>query len=100
MLEQLAAGHYRVQGSLDMRDSAGLLSQLLALADASAPPVLVLDVSALQADSLLLAATLELMRRLQQSGGRLQLSGLAEGMRGLARVYGIDTLIEPCLAES
>ena len=60
-----------------------------------------LDVSSLEsADSLLLAALLDLQRKLVQRGGQLHVTGLSESMQGLARVYGIEALLDNMLETS
>jgi ABC-type transporter Mla MlaB component len=98
MLETIALDSYRLQGRLDMQDSSLLLKELLALGNANPAGELVLDVGSLEsADSLLLAAILHLQRSLQAAGRSLRVTGLSAGMMGLARVYGIDTLLQPCV---
>lgn len=100
MLESLAPDSYRLQGRLDMQSSPVLLRELLALADTAQTGTLKLDVSVLEsADSLLLAAMLNLGRRLQAQGKALRVTGLSQAMLGLARVYGIESLIETCVEQ-
>jgi len=109
MLEPVSANHFRVHGHIDMQESSALLKELMALprslrrgeSTAQLPEVssqLLLDVTALEsADSLLLAALLDLQRNIGKTGGRLRVVGLGDSMCGLARVYGIDTLLENML---
>lgn len=100
MLEPVSANHYRLHGDIDMQDTSPLLRELLALPATAAGQgsLLVLDVGTVDtADSLLLAALLDLQRKLLARGSHLQVRGLTEGMRGLARVYGIESLLEPVL---
>ncbi|HQQ63133.1 MAG TPA: STAS domain-containing protein [Pseudomonadales bacterium] len=95
MLETVALDSYRLQGRLDMQADTQVLQAVLALGDSRPAGVLTLDVGALESvDSLLLAAILHVQRRLQAAGKTLAVTGLTAGMRGLARVYGIDALIE------
>lgn len=94
MLESLSADRFRLQGEMGMRDSSPLLRELLALPKKLQGNTLYLDVSALVfADSLLLAALLDLQRLLQRKNQQLRVSGMREDMLGLARVYGIDDLL-------
>ena len=79
-----------------------MLGELLQAVNRLDPSVasLCLDVSKLEsADSLLLAAVLGILRRLQGTGTALRIIGLTPDMRGLARMYGIDGLLEPCCTE-
>jgi len=95
VLEMVSANRYRVQGEIGMQNSSLLLCELLALPNAKQAGDVHLDVSALIfADSLLLAALLDLQRQLQKQQKRLFVTGLQEGMLGLARVYGIETLVD------
>lgn len=95
MLESLSANHYRVRGDINMQESAVLLQEMLALPKSLAANELHLDVSELaSADSLLLAALLDLQRQLQAKNKMLKVSGLSAGISGLAHVYGIDVLLE------
>ncbi|HRG49770.1 MAG: STAS domain-containing protein [Cellvibrionales bacterium] len=95
MLEAVSANHYRIQGDIGMQSSSLLLRELLALPNANKGCDVYVDVSALTfADSLLLAALLNLQRQQQKQQQRLWVSGLQEGILGLARVYGIETLLE------
>ena len=95
MLEAVSANHYRIQGDIGMQSSSLLLRELLALPNANNGCDVYVDVSALTfADSLLLAALLNLQRQQQKQQQRLWVSGLQEGILGLARVYGIETLLE------
>jgi ABC-type transporter Mla MlaB component len=103
MLEMLSANHYRLHGDIDMQESSALLRELLALpaSKAASGPLLTLDVGCIaSADSLLLAALLDLQRKLAQRGARLQVLGLSAAMRGLARVYGIESLLENILEKA
>jgi ABC-type transporter Mla MlaB component len=96
MLETVAPGHYRLQGKFTMQDGTDTLRQLLELGS-SDPRLqqLDLDVGALEAaDSMLLAAILAVARQVEKQKGKLLVTGLSDSMSGLARVYGIDTLIE------
>jgi anti-anti-sigma factor len=98
MLEIIAPDSCRLHGRLDMQNSAVLLRELMALGDKTTAKVLKLDVSQLEsADSLLLAAILDMSRRLASMGGELRVTGLSAAMTGLARVYGIESLIELCV---
>jgi ABC-type transporter Mla MlaB component len=97
MLETVAPGHYRLQGKFTMQEGTGVLRQLLALASDKHSRLhqLDLDVGALEAaDSVLLAAILAVARQVEKQNGKLRITGLSDSMRGLARVYGVDTLIE------
>lgn len=95
MLESVSANHYRVHGEIGMQNSSVLLRELLTLPKTLVANDLHIDVSALTfADSLLLAVLLELQRQLQKQQKRLLVSGMPAGMLGLARVYGIETLLE------
>jgi ABC-type transporter Mla MlaB component len=96
MLEPVAANSYRLLGHIDMQESSSVLRELMDLPQSSKADKqdLLLDVSALEsADSLLLAALLDLQRKLEQRGSRLRVTGLSESMRGLALVYGIESLL-------
>ena len=100
MLETVSTNHYRLLGHIDMQESSGLLRELMELPEASkiGKQDLLLDVSALESShSLLLAALLDLERKIVQRGARLRVKGLSESMKGLARVYGIETLLENIL---
>lgn len=94
MLEQVSTGHYRLQGHIDMQASdPALLHALMRLP--SGQQDIVLDVATLEsADSLLLAILLDVKRTLVQRGANLRITGLSDSMRGLARVYGIESLLE------
>ena len=95
MLESVSANHYRLHGELGMQSSPVLLRELLALPKNSGGDDVHVDVSQLTfADSLLLAVLLDLQRQLQRQKKRLWVSGMQDSMLGLARVYGIDTLLE------
>lgn len=103
MLESVSANHYRLLGHIDMQESSVLLRELMDLPRTAKidKQDLLLDVSALEStDSLLLAALLDLQRKVVKCGGRLRVVGLPESMRGLARVYGIDALLENMLEAS
>lgn len=100
MLESVSANHYRLRGHIDMQESSVLLRELMDLPNKAKTdkPDLLLDVSALEsADSLLLAALLDLQRKLVKRGGCLRVEGLSESMQGLARVYGIEALLDNML---
>lgn len=101
MLEAVSANHYRLHGHIDMQESSVLLRELmqLPLSLKTDKQDLLLDVSGLEsADSLLLAALLDLQRKLTLRNGWLKVIGLSESMQGLARVYGIETLLENMLS--
>ena len=101
MLETVSANHYRLHGHIDMQESSVLLRELmqLPLSLKADKQELLLDVSGLEsADSLLLAALLDLQRKLSLRDGCLKVTGLSESMQGLARVYGIETLLENMLS--
>ncbi len=101
MLEALSASYYRLHGDIDMQESSQLLRELLALPAGMQAVTLTLDVGGVgTADSLLLAALLDLRRKLEGRGCRLHVRGLPEGLRGLARVYGIESLLEPVLEQA
>jgi anti-anti-sigma factor len=100
MIEPVAENHYRLLGHIDMQDSSSLLKELMQLPQQSRAgnADLLLDLGALaSADSLLLAVLLDLQRQLLQRNGKLRVTGLPESMLGLARVYGIETLLENLL---
>ena len=102
MLETVAANHYRLHGHIDMQGSSLLLQELMDLPKVSqvSSQTLLLDLSSLDsADSLLLAALLDLQRKMLKSNGRLRVKGLSENMLGLARVYGIETLLDNFLED-
>jgi ABC-type transporter Mla MlaB component len=99
MIEKIDALHYRLHGTLNIQESAGVLKELFGFLSStgaskdSAP--LKLDVSGLASpDSVLLAAILEVSRQSARMGCSLQVMGLSDNLTGLARVYGIDSLIE------
>lgn len=94
MLEQVSTGHYRLHGHIDMQASdPALLHALMHLP--SGQQDIVLDVATLEsADSLLLAILLDVKRTLVRRGASLRITGLSDSMRGLARVYGIEGLLE------
>ena len=95
VLESLSANRYRLHGEIDMQDSSLLLRELLALPQTTKEGDLYLDLAELHtADSLLLAALLDLQRQLQKNHARLLVSGMADSMRGLAFVYGIESLFD------
>lgn len=98
MLESLSANHYRLHGAIDMQESSVLLRELLALPATVQGQRLTLDISPVtSADSLLLAALLDLQRKLASRGASLQVQGFPDSLQGLARVYGIESLFEPVL---
>lgn len=100
VLEAVSANHYRLLGHIDMQESSVLLRELMSLPQAlnADTQILQLDLCALEsADSLLLAALLDLQRKLLKKNSRLQITGLSDSMRGLARVYGIESLLEDML---
>ena len=67
MLEAVSANHYRIQGDIGMQSSSLLLRELLALPNANKNCDVYVDVSTLTfADSLLLAALLNLQRQQQK----------------------------------
>ncbi|PXW97139.1 phospholipid transport system transporter-binding protein [Sphaerotilus hippei] len=71
--------------------SAALIAQMTA----QGTKATVLDASALQVfDSSALAVILSLRRAAGAAGGSLLLQGLPVRLQSLARLYGIDTLIE------
>ncbi|HSC75202.1 MAG TPA: STAS domain-containing protein [Pseudomonadales bacterium] len=104
MLESVSGNHYRLHGHIDMQTSSAVLRELMDLprtATRLSGQELLLDVSALEsADSLLLAALLDLQRELVQHGSRLKVVGLSESIRGLALVYGIESLLSNMLETS
>ncbi len=106
MLEVVSSNHYRLHGHIDMQESSVLLRELMQLPSSllsskTDKQDLVLDLSALEsADSLLLATLMDLQRKLSSGNGRLKVTGLSESMQGLARVYGIETLLENILMEA
>ena len=103
MLEAVSANHYRVHGHIDMQESSALLRELMQLPQSllTDKSDLLLDLSDLEsADSLLLAALLDLQRKLELCNGSLKVKGLSESMQGLARVYGIETLLENIFMEA
>ncbi|HQQ74202.1 MAG TPA: STAS domain-containing protein [Pseudomonadales bacterium] len=103
MLETISANHYRLHGHIDMQDSSTVLRELMGLPQQLkiAGQDVLLDISALEsADSLLLAALLDLQRKLIQCGSRLRVEGFPEGMRALAGVYGIEALLDNMLVVS
>lgn len=98
MLERVTPTHCRLTGQVNIRNSASLLKALFGMLPAAngsaSGSVFLLDVAAVEsADSVLLAAILELARRVEVAGGTLKVLGLSEGLQGLARVYGVDALI-------
>lgn len=95
MLEAISTNHYRLHGDISMQKSSVLLRELLALPQSATKTDIHLDVSALEfADSLLLAVLMDLQRQLKKNKQRLYVGGLQDGMLGLARVYGIETLLD------
>jgi ABC-type transporter Mla MlaB component len=110
MLEFVSCNHFRLHGHIDMQESSDLLNELLVLPrsllklqssnerSSKESGDLLLDIGALESsDSLLLAALLDLQRNISKNGGRLRVVGLSDSMLGLARVYGIDSLLETVL---
>ncbi len=109
MLEFVSANHFRLHGHIDMQESSVVLKELLELPRSLKiqPPKehsqkessdFLLDISALEsADSLLLAALLDLQRQISKNGRRLRVVGLSDSMLGMAHVYGIDSLLETVL---
>lgn len=100
MLESVSVNRYRLHGHIDMQESSLVLQELMDLPQSSKidKQDLVLDVSTLEsADSLLLAALLDLQRNLERRGSSLRVTGLSENMRGLALVYGIESLLSNML---
>lgn len=100
MLESVSVNRYRLHGHIDMQESSLVLQELMDLPQSSKidKQDLVLDVSTLEsADSLLLAALLDLQRKLERCGSSLRVTGLSENMRGLALVYGIESLLSNML---
>lgn len=99
MLEQVSNGCYRLSGSVTMREGASSLAELFAVVDAkrsgNEAPVFELDLSGLTTtDSAMLAGILEIGRRLSKTGRQLKVLALPDGLQGLARVYGIDALLQ------
>jgi ABC-type transporter Mla MlaB component len=101
MLESVAANHYRLRGQIDMQADTSLLHELMCLPQSVKRDQLgvvssvELDVSQLEsADSLLLAALLDLQRKFALQNVNLSVTGLSESMLGLARVYGVDGLFK------
>lgn len=92
MLEKVSPGHYRLHGKLTMQDGAPAINELLALTHVSQ---LDLDVSTLEsADTVLLAVIISIARSIEANHGILRITGLSAGILGLARVYGVDSLID------
>jgi len=97
MLETVSPGHYRLYGKLTMQDGAAVIDQLLTLINNKklALNQLDLDVSTLEsADTVLLAAIINVARTIEARNGILRIIGLSDGISGLARVYGVESLIE------
>lgn len=99
MLEQMSNGCYRLSGSVTMREGTSSLVELFAVVDArrsgNEAPVFELDLSGVSvADSVVLAVILEIGRRLSKTGCQLKVLALPDGLQGLARVYGIDALLQ------
>jgi ABC-type transporter Mla MlaB component len=93
MLEKVAPGYYRLHGKLTMQVGAQDINELLALTKNINK--LDLDVSTLEtADTVLLATIISVARSIEAHHGILCITGLSSGIRGLARVYGVDSLID------
>jgi len=97
MLESVSPGHYRLHGKLTMQEGAAVINELLALVNDKQlnHSQLDLDVSTLEStDTVLLATIINVARSIEARHGVLRITGLSEGISGLARVYGVDSLIE------
>jgi len=97
MLEKISNDHYRLHGQFDMKNSANLIAELFSIVDNKKSSVnqLQLDVSHVEsADSVLLAAIIHIARSMEMRNGVLRVTGFPDKLRGLARTYGIDALIE------
>lgn len=92
MLQKIAEHHYRLDGMLDIQHPE-LLAELMALATPNRQH-LELDCSGLKScDSLLLASILFLARQLEQRHGLLTINHFPVQLEGLAKTYGVDSLI-------
>ena len=102
MLEIVSSGHYRLYGKITVQDGGNVINELLTLvknkpADNKHVHInqLDLDVSGLDAaDSVLLAVIISVARDIEARNGIFRITGLSENLCGLARVYGIDSLID------
>jgi len=97
MLETVSPGHYRLYGNLTMQDGAAVINQLFTLIHNKKLDhnQLDLDVSTLEsADTVLLATIINVARQIEARNGILRITGLSDGISGLARVYGVESLIE------
>ena len=97
MLESVSPGHYRLHGKLTMQEGAAVIRELFSIINGKQHELnqLDLDVRALEsADTVLLATIINVARSIEARNGVLRITGLSEAIRGLARVYGVDLLIE------
>jgi len=102
MLETVSFGHYRLHGKLTMQEGAKIINELISLinnkgTNKNQPQInqLDLDIRSLEsADSVLLATIINVARCIEARNGILRITGLSDNLSGLARVYGVDTLIE------
>jgi ABC-type transporter Mla MlaB component len=102
MLETVSPGHYRLYGKLTMQEGETIINELITLISnkqASNKQLninqLDLDVSQLEsADSALLATIINVARSIEARNGIFRITGLSSSLSGLAKVYGIDSLID------
>lgn len=98
MLEKVSACHYRLSGQVTIRDGASMLKALFVMMvfkkGELEGKLLLLELEKVEAaDSVLLAAVLEVARRVESAGGMLKVTGLPVCLHGLVKVYGIEALV-------
>lgn len=102
MLEIVSSGHYRLYGKITVQEGGNIINELLTLVKNKPSNdkhihinQLILDVGDLEsADSVLLAVIINVARDIEARNGIFRITGLSENLCGLARVYGIDSLID------
>lgn len=97
--EKVTDQPYLLRGQVTMQKGADVLPVLLAAATAAGQAggdgVFELDLSGVSsADSVIFAIILELGRHLAQTGRQLKVRALPDSLRGLATVYGIESLLQ------
>ncbi|KZE33332.1 STAS domain-containing protein [Crenobacter luteus] len=91
MLEAAGEGRWRLRGELTMRQCAALSAPLAAAARRGGE----VDLAGVTAaDSAALALLLEARRAAREAGRDLAFSGVPSGMLTLARLYGVEALLE------
>jgi len=94
MLKQVSEGHYQLIGVLDIQHSENL-APLLALRESQLNHLEIDCAGVESADSLLLSVILTLARHFEARHATLSVIHFPERLSGLAKTYGIDSLIQP-----